>query len=163
MDYSAVEIGAENISALRSFLLEGPPAWEPLRSEMHTDEAAAGYMSLLYGAFCVAVRRRFTPLHTDGEIIRFVADLRITAGPDAGLINSLAAEDMIRRVVGAQPLEDTGPDDVETVLYAEVFILLYLVAESNFDDAALDDFIQDATIYAKEWLADRRAESSTRA
>ena len=82
---------------------------------------------------------------------------------DAGLINSLAAEDMIRRVVGAQPLEDTGPDDVETVLYAEVFILLYLVAESNFDDTALDDFIQDATIYAKEWLADRRTDSSTRA
>ncbi|TYB42683.1 hypothetical protein [Actinomadura chibensis] len=161
MDYSAVEIGAENISALRSFLLEGPPAWEPLRSEMHSDEVAAGYMSLLYGAFCVAVRRRFTPFYTDGEIIRFVADLRITAGPDARLINTLAAEDMIRRVVGTPPLEDSVLDDVETVLYAEVFILLYLVGEANFDDADLDDFIQDATVCAKEWLAARHAESST--
>lgn len=160
MDYSAVEIHEENILALRSFLLEGPQAWEPLRSKMQTDEAAAAYMSLLYGAFCVAVRRRFSPQYTIGEIIRFVADLRIAAEEDVELVNALVTEDLIRRVMGASPPRDGGPDDVATVLHAQVFVLLYLVAEADFDRAGLEQFIEDVTAYTEEWLAARRAEES---
>jgi hypothetical protein len=55
--FFAVRIGEENIRALRSFLLEGPDAWVPLQEEMQSnDESAAGYMSLLFGAFEVAAR-----------------------------------------------------------------------------------------------------------
>ncbi|TDB90159.1 hypothetical protein E1264_05815 [Actinomadura sp. KC216] len=160
MDYSAVAIREENILALRSFLQEGPQAWEELLSGMQTDEAAAGYMSLVYGAFCVAVRRRFSPKYTVGEIVRFVAELRMATEEDAEPINALAAEDMIRRVVGAPPLRDGGPDDVTTVLYAEVFVLLSLVAEAQFDRAGLEQFIEEATAYTEMWLAARRAEAS---
>ncbi|WP_375028923.1 hypothetical protein [Actinomadura sp. GTD37] len=159
MDYSAVRIGEENILALRAFLLEGPEAWVALEEKIQADdETAAGYMSLLYGAFCVAVRRRFSPRYTVGEVVRLVADVRIRAEEDAGLVNALVAEDMIRRVVGAPPLEDGGPDDVRAVLYAEVFVLLYLVGEADFDGAGLEQFIDEATAYTRQWLAARRNE-----
>ncbi|MEU4823002.1 hypothetical protein AB0H37_14100 [Actinomadura sp. NPDC023710] len=164
MDYSAIKIREENILALRSFLLEGPEAWAPLEDKIQVDdETAAGYMSLLYGAFYVALRRRFSPTYNVGEIVRLVADMRIKAGDDAGVINTLAAEALIRRVVGASPLQETGPDDVRTVLNAQIFIMLYLVAEMDLDRASLEQFIDEVTAYTEQWLAARRAEASTSA
>jgi hypothetical protein len=161
MDYAAVRTREENILALRSFLLEGPAAWESLQDELQVDdETAAGYMSLLYGAFCVAVRRRFSPRYTVGEIVQFVADVRVAAGEDASLISSLVAEDMIRHVVGAPPPDDGGSDDVRAVLYAEVYILLYLVGEADFDRAGLEQFIDETTTYTEQWLAARQSEQA---
>ncbi|SFN63325.1 hypothetical protein SAMN04489713_102644 [Actinomadura madurae] len=160
MNYSRVEICEENILALRSFLLDGPEAWVPLQDELQKDdETAAGYMSLLFGAFCVAVRRRFSPTYTVGDIVRFVADLRIKAEEDAHLINTLVAEDMIRRAVDAAPLKGDVPDDPSTVLHAQVIILLYLIAEAEFDRAGLEQFIDETTAYTKMWLDARQSES----
>ncbi|MES9605082.1 hypothetical protein [Actinomadura sp. NPDC000929] len=161
MDYSAIKIQEENILALRSFLLEGPEAWALLEDKILVDdETAAGYMSLLYGAFHVALRRRFSPTYNAEEIVRLVADMRIKAEDDEGLINPSAAESVIRRAVGASPLQETGPDDAKTVLYAQVFILLYLVAEMDLDRAGLEQFIDEVTSYTEEWLAARRDEAS---
>lgn len=164
MDYSAVRIGEENILALRSFLLEGPEAWVPLQDEMQVDdETAAGYMSLLFCAFEVAVRRKFAPTYFGGQLVRFVADVRITADEDANLIDPIIAEDMVRRAVDAPPLKETVPDDVTATLRAQVFILLYLVAEMDLDRAGLEQFIDEVTSYTEEWLAARRDESSASA
>ena len=161
MDYSAVRIGEENILALRSFLLEGPEAWVPLQNEMQVDdETAAGYMSLLFCAFEVAVRRKFAPTYIVGELVRFIADVRIAAGEDAHLINPLIAEAMVRRAVDAPPLKQSVPDDVSAILHAEVFVLLYLVAEMDLDRAGLEQFIDEVTAYTEQWLAARRDEAS---
>ncbi|MGW3773670.1 hypothetical protein [Actinomadura verrucosospora] len=161
MDYSAVRIGEENILALRSFLLEGPEAWVPLQDEMQVDdETAAGYMSLLFCAFEVALRRKFAPTYIVGQLVRFVADVRITADEDANLIDPIIAEDMVRRAVDAPPLKETVPDDVTATLRAQVFILLYLVAEMDLDRAGLEQFIDEVTSYTGEWLAARRDEAS---
>ncbi|MGC4954997.1 hypothetical protein ACLQ2P_17410 [Actinomadura citrea] len=164
MNYSAVRIGEANILALRSFLLEGPEAWVPLQDEMQVDdETAAGYMSLLFCAFEVAVRRKFAPTYIVGQLVRFVADVRIAAGEDANLINPLVAEDMVRRAVDAPLLKETVPDDVSATLHAQVFILLYLIAEMDLDRAGLEQFIDEVTAYTEQWLAARRAEASTSA
>ncbi|NEA27330.1 hypothetical protein [Actinomadura bangladeshensis] len=163
MDFSAVQIGEGNILALRSFLLEGPDAWVPLQEEMQSsDETAAGYMSLLFGAFEVAVRRRFAPTYTVGQIVRLVADLRITLGEDADEVNPIVAEDMIRRAVDAPPLKADVPDDLTATLNAQVCILLYLVGEANFDRVGLEQFIDEATTYTEQWLAARRSEQAER-
>ncbi|MEU9838582.1 hypothetical protein AB0C69_05090 [Actinomadura sp. NPDC048032] len=164
MDFSKIRIGEENILALRSFLLEGPEAWVPLQDEMQVnDETAAGYMSLLFCAFEVAVRRKFAPTYIVGQLVRFVADVRIAAGEDADLINPLVAEDMVRRAVDAPPLKETVPDDLSATLHAQVFILLYLVAEMDLDRAGLEQFIDEVTSYTEEWLAARRDEASASA
>ncbi|MER7544082.1 hypothetical protein ABTW95_13855 [Spirillospora sp. NPDC127506] len=161
MDFSAVKVKEENILALRSFLLEGPEAWAPLQEEMQRDdETAAGYMSLLFGAFEVAARRRFAPTYTVGQIVRLVADLRMRLGEDADLINPLIAEDMLRRAVDAPPLKAGVPDDLTATLNAEVYILLYLIGEADFDRAGLEQFIEEVTAYTEQWLAARRSEAA---
>jgi hypothetical protein len=161
MDLSAVEIREENILALRSFLLKGPEAWMPLRGDIQKDdETAAGYMSLLFGAFEVAVRRKFAPTYTVGQIVRFVANLRIRLGEDANEVNPIIAEDMIRRAVDAPPLKADVPDDLTATLNAQVCILLYLVGEADFDRAGLEQFIDEATAYTEQWLAARQSEQA---
>jgi hypothetical protein len=161
MNISAVRIGEDNILALRSFLLEGPQAWIPLQDEMQKDdETAAGYNLLLFGAFEVAVRRRFAPTYTVGQIVRLVADLRIRLGEDAGEVNPIVAEDMIRRAVDAPPLKADVPDDLAATLNAQVCILLYLVGEADFDRVGLEQFIDEATAYTEQWLAARRSEQA---
>jgi hypothetical protein len=161
INYSAVRIGEDNILALRSFLLEGPEAWVPLQDEMQVDdETAAGYMSLLFCAFEVAVRRKFASAYIVGQLVRFVADVRIAAGEAANVINPLIAEDMVRRAVDAPPLKEIVPEDVSATLHAQVFILLYLVAEMDLDRLGLEQFIDDVTAYTEQWLAARRAEAS---
>ncbi|WP_433462412.1 hypothetical protein [Spirillospora sp. CA-128828] len=164
MDYSAVEISEQNVLALRSFLLEGPEAWVPLQDEIQKDdETAVGYMSLLYGAFNVAVHRRFSPTYTIGEIVRFVADLRIEAKEEADLINPLVAEDMIRRAINAPQLKSDVPDDLTAVMSAEVHILLYLIAEADYDRADLEQFIEETTTYARKWLDALRTKATKQA
>lgn len=158
MNYSLVEIRDNNILALRYFLLEGPEAWAPLQYELRQDdETAAGYISLLLGAFSVAVRRRFSPTSSTAEIMHFVTDFRITL-EDAGLINPLVAEDVIRRTVDASPLDDDEPEDLMAVLHTKAHILLHLAAEADFSEHELDQFIEDVVGYTREWLAARRAE-----
>ncbi|MEU8123083.1 hypothetical protein AB0C21_30605 [Spirillospora sp. NPDC049024] len=164
MDYSKVSIGEENILALRSFLLEGPEAWVPLQDEIQVDdETAAGYMSLLFCAFEVAVRRKFAPTYFVWQLVRFVADVRIAAGEDAFLIDPLVAEDMVRRAVDAPPLKEAVPEDVSATVHAQVFILLYLIAEMDLDRAGLEQFIEEVTAYTEEWLAARWDEASASA
>ncbi|MEV4002451.1 hypothetical protein [Actinomadura sp. NPDC049753] len=163
-NFPATQVSEENILALRSFLLEGPEAWVPLKDKIQAnEETAAGYMSLLYGAFCVAVRRRFSPTYTDSEIVRLVADVRVKAQETAGLIDVSLAEDMLRSAVGAPTLQVGRTDDLRAVLYAEVFILLYLVAEMELDRAGLEQFIDEVAAYTEEWLAARRDEASASA
>ncbi|WP_147339620.1 MULTISPECIES: hypothetical protein [Actinomadura] len=148
--------------ALRHFLLDGPSAWQPLHGEFRKDdETAAGYVSLLLGAFSVAVRRRFPPNCDAAEIMRFVTELRISHQDEPGLINPLVAEDVIRHTVDASPLDDDGSQDLTTVLGIKAHILLYLVAEAGFSDAELDRFIDDVVAYTGNWLAARRAEMIT--
>jgi hypothetical protein len=96
-----------------------------------------------------------------GQIVRFIADVRIAAGEDANLINPLIAEDMVRRAVDAPPLKEAVPDDVSATLHAQVFILLYLIAEMDLDRAGLEQFIEEVTSYTEQWLAARAAEAST--
>ncbi|MES9539925.1 MULTISPECIES: hypothetical protein [unclassified Actinomadura] len=163
-NFLEIQITEENILALRSFLLEGPEAWVPLKDKIQANnKTAAGHMSLLYGAFCVAVRRKFSPAYTVDEIVQLVAEVRVKAQEDAGLINVPLAEDMVRAAVGAPTLHIGGADDLRAVLYAEVFILLYLIAEMDLDRAGLEQFIEEVTAYTEQWLAARRAEASTSA
>ena len=159
MDFSAVRIREENILALRAFLLEGPQAWVPLQDEMQKDdETAAGYNALLFGAFEVAVRRRFAPTYTVGQIVRLVADLRMRLGEDSDVIDPLVAEDIIRRAVDAPPFKADVPNDLRAAVIAQVYILLYLVGEADFDRAGLEQFIEEATAYTEQWLAARQSE-----
>ncbi|GAA4241795.1 hypothetical protein GCM10022254_72100 [Actinomadura meridiana] len=162
MDYSAVRIGEENILALRALLLEGPAAWTPIHEQVQEDdETAAGYMSLIVGAFHVAVLRKFSPTYTSSDIIQLVAEVRIALAESGGTLNALVAESLIREVLNAPQLKDDGGNDVEDVVLAHVFVLLFLVVEADYDRAGLEQFIEDATAQTEKWLAARRAGAVT--
>ncbi|TMQ98962.1 hypothetical protein ETD83_18770 [Actinomadura soli] len=159
MNYLLVDIRENNILALRHFLLEGPEAWVPLKYELQKDdETAAGYVSLLLGAFSVAVRRKFSPVCALADIAGFVAELRVKAEEDTVPLDLVLTEDAIRRAVGARPLmqDSESDDDLTTVLNTKVYVLLHLVAEAGFTRADLEEFVEDVAAYTRDWLAAQR-------
>lgn len=64
-------------------------------------------------------------------------------------VNALADEAMIRASSAHHHFGTVGrTNDVTTVLYVEVYVLLYLVADADFDRADLDQVIDEATALA---------------
>ncbi|WP_433469324.1 hypothetical protein [Spirillospora sp. CA-128828] len=111
---------------------------------------------MLYAAFGVAVRRKFSAGYSIPDVIRFVADMRIAYGRDVSPIHPGVAEGMIREALGDPSFEDFDPQDVEAVMGAEAAILDTLLDEANFDEAGLEEFIKDAAQFASGWVAARQ-------
>ena len=160
MDWSRVDLRDEHVEALHSYLSGDTEAWKALNDRITCDEIAASYMSLIYGAFVAAVRRKFSSSYSLVEVVRYVADLRIRIGADGGGINGRVAENLIRDVVGDPDLrKDPDFQDPYSVVPAELAILADLVFEASYDDAGLREFVRDSTRLARGWVAARQAES----
>ncbi|WUH96970.1 hypothetical protein OHR68_25905 [Spirillospora sp. NBC_00431] len=156
IDWSAVEIDDEHIAALRS-LLQGDPGASEKYASGTDDAAASGYTMVIYSAFAVAVRRRFSPKYTHAQLARYVADLRISLGADASQINPRVAESMMRAALGDETLKDHEPygADLSTMVVAELAIL-----DDLAQGAELDDLLNEAADHAHRWLAAERAKQA---
>ncbi|RFS82488.1 hypothetical protein D0T12_27205 [Actinomadura spongiicola] len=160
MDWAAVKIDDDHAAALRAFLDGDVETWEDLYSRMTTDEAAAGYMSMIYAGFVVAVRRRFSPTYTTPEIVRWVADLRMTLGDDGEQLNPRVTENLMRDVLGDPDLRsDDGIDDPYAVIPAQCAVLSELAAEVVIDEATLEEFIKDSVDFAEQWVSARQGQT----
>ncbi|TDB88711.1 hypothetical protein [Actinomadura sp. 7K534] len=157
-DCTGVEVRGEHIAALRSLLKGDPDAWQPFYSAESAKEAIA-YTVMLYGAFGVAVRRKFSPTYSLADVIRFVSDMRIGYGREVSPIHPRVAEEMIREVLGDPALGRFDPQNAETTIGAEVAVLDTLLHEANLDEAGLEEFIRDAADFARQWIAARQGEA----
>lgn len=160
IDCTGVEIRDEHVAALRSLLKGKTGAWGPFQVAESEEEAIA-YTVMLYGAFRVAVWRRFSPTYSNRDVIRFVADMRIGYGRDVSPIHPRVAEQMILETLGNPVAESYVPPDAETAIGAEIAILDTLLHEAHLDEAGLEEFIRDAAGFAKEWIAVRQDESGS--
>lgn len=162
IDWSVVEIEDEHVAALRS-LLEGRPEASEAYASVTDDAAASGYTMVIYSAFAVAVRRRFSPKYTHAQLARYVADLRISFGKDASQINPRVAESMMRAALGDETLKAREPygADLPTLVAAELAILDDLVQGAGLDEAGLDELLNEAADGARKWLAAERAAQAT--
>ena len=157
IDCTGVELRSEHIAALRSLLKGDPDAWEPFQVAESEEEAIA-YTVILYGAFRVAVWRKFSPTYSTPDVIRFVADMRIAYGQDVSPIHPRVAEQMILEALGNPAAESYVPPDAESTIGAEAAILDTLLHEANLDEAGLEEFIKDSADFAREWIAARQGE-----
>lgn len=153
IDCTGIEIRDEHVAALHSLLKGEPDAWE---LSQITESEAIAYTVTLYAAFSVAVRRKFSPIYSVSQVIRFVADMRIRLRDDANIVHPRVAEEMIREALGDPTLESMDLPDGETVIAAEAAILLALLDEAELDEAGLEEFIKDSTEFAREWIAMRQ-------
>ncbi|MFI0370841.1 hypothetical protein ACH35V_23470 [Actinomadura sp. 1N219] len=157
-DYTDVELHDEHIAALRSLLKFDLAAAEVYENETE-DAAAIGYTLMVYSAFAVAVHRKFAPTYSMAQILRYVADLRISLGDNASQVNPRVAECMIRAALGDETLDDHEPygADMQAMMDVEMTVLLDLADKARFNQAGLDKFLRDSADYARRWLTVQQA------
>lgn len=105
-DHSAhlMAVSDGQVAALRRSLsaASDQDAADAERQLMHlaTPDAAEGFGHLLYAAFVVAARRKFSPAWTRAALIRFVAEVRAHVCADPDDLDPAAAEHQLRTALG---------------------------------------------------------------
>lgn len=168
IDWSAVRIEEEHVAALR-LLAREPESWPSLQEKMPTDQAAAGYMQVIYAGCALALRRRFSPTYTVHDVVRYVAELRIElkeAGGDD--FNPRIAEQVIRGILGdpsVQRLQATDDrmavEDLQHSMVPQMNALFSVIGDGRSTDAETERFIQEAAGLARRWVEQKQAAAST--
>jgi hypothetical protein len=114
----------DQVTALRAYLAAADDAeaddaetrFLVLAKEDSIDELGA----LVYCTFAAAAQRRFSPVWTSADIVRFVADVRGSSPEAAALISASAAENQLRGALGKQL---SWRPDAETQAGVQPFLL----------------------------------------
>ncbi|MBB4774457.1 hypothetical protein [Actinomadura livida] len=140
-----------HLEALLALLVEGPEEWLERYGETIKNENNVGYSLLIYHAFNEALRLRFSPTYTVPQIIRFVADLRLTLKEYAHELDPRVAESLIRYSLGDDAFTGRPPfgTDEVTVMRAQLLMLVALVSEEELDEAELVKLVKDSAALAR--------------
>lgn len=149
----------EQVASFRAFLSGDSEEGVRRTGRFVESRGVEGYGELVYAAFALAVRRRFAPSWTIADVVRSVAAARARLLDVDVDIDPRAAEVMIRRVLGDAV---TGDFEDESKARAQVFVLLVLVDDEEFDDAGLDAFLADVRALADQLTGRRAAAHSPR-
>lgn len=117
-----------------------------------SDADARAYALLLQAVLSLAARRRFAPDCNDGDVIRYVAKVRI--GTDARTedldLDPKAAEAVLRHALGTPtPLEA----DAQTQMRAVMALLTVVLSELDLDESGIDEFLDGARKLAGRWMS----------
>ncbi|RKS67700.1 hypothetical protein BZB76_6825 [Actinomadura pelletieri DSM 43383] len=154
-DKAPTTVSDLHVTALRTFLVEGPEVWLKRHENLAKDETDLGFSLLLYAAFTKATKKKFSPLYSVPQLIRYVADHRLSLEEHARELNPRVAESLLRFALGDESLGERPPFGVDTmsVVRAEMYLLMALVQEAKLNDAELEEFIKDSAVLANEWAA----------
>jgi hypothetical protein len=111
---------------------------------------AAGLGALVYAAFGIAARRKFAPVWTHAEVIRFVGQVRALLVERRDVLDPVAAEQQLRSALGEQVAADSG---IEAKAHAQLILLDAIVQALELDDAVVADLLNQARETADQFLA----------
>lgn len=141
------------IAALQAILTGDNDAFHRLSMEpdlVHGD----GFPVLIATAFVAAARRRFPTGCSNGDVIRFVGQVRARDEGKHADLSAVAAEQMLLNVLRGEPISHEFDEDTEG--YAQIAILAELV--SDLDEQQLDMFLVEARGQADTWLVNRHSQ-----
>lgn len=139
----------DQVAALRAYL--------SARDDAEADGAEARFLALakanrldeigalVYCSFAAAARRRFSPVWTSADLVRFVAHARSSSPQVAAMISASAAENQLRTVLGEAA--DWRPDE-ETRARVQLLLLVALTADMANDE--LDTVLRDGRTLADQ-------------
>ncbi|GLW61791.1 hypothetical protein Arub01_00350 [Actinomadura rubrobrunea] len=147
-----MQVTDEHVKALRSYLSGDPEVWIPVHERLLASGRAEGHESLIWAAFALLVRRKFSPTWSVDKVIRYVASVRASLGEQASLIDARVAESLMCRALGdevnSEVLDKAGD---KAKVHAELVMLMALVSDANMDDSALDELLESAQKVANQW------------
>lgn len=143
------------VAALQAQLSGRFDEYQRLLNAMSKEEANLGYAALVGAAFFSAVRRRFIVDEkpaSDAEIIEFVAEARGRTPNAAEIIEPDVAELLINLSIGKAPLEARKNLDDNISIRIKALLLAMLVADEEFSEAELEEFLAEARELGEESL-----------
>jgi hypothetical protein len=143
-------VNGRQLAALRAQLAGRLDEHKELLAQLDWSVDAAGYTALLDAAFFEAAGRRFNGQMSAEDISAYVADVRARTDRAGEVVDQDAAERLIGGVLGRSNVEDLDP---RTAITVKQYLLVALVADGGYDEAALDQFLLDASKLADQWLA----------
>jgi hypothetical protein len=135
----------DQVAALRAWLRAGTDAeasdaerrFLALSRTGRLDEIGA----LVYGAFAAAARRRFSPVWTSADIIRFVAEFRSSSAEAAELLSPSAAENQLRGVLGEKQAIVPPEEDRARAQFLLLAALTVTLGSQELDQVLADSLI----------------------
>jgi hypothetical protein len=145
----AVAITDEQVAAMRAYLVGDIERYEHALAQL--DHAAQlDYVTLVSAAFFEAVEKRFNEGSVTTEVAAFVGHLRARSEDLANSISPEVAERLIRDVYTDEGVSDI-PDETKGSLHA--LLLAGMVADEQYDDSGLDEFLGKARKLADDLLS----------
>jgi hypothetical protein len=142
-------VTGEQVAALRAFLAFDL-SYQRLAGELSSSGRAHGFGELVYAAFVIAARRRFSPTWTSAQVVHFAAQLRVVLRAYDVDLDPRATEILLRQALGEGVTSDY---DDGTHALVMLFGLGELVSGERLDEAGLDAFVADARALADARLA----------
>jgi hypothetical protein len=138
-------------AALRAFLA-GDGEGMTLLAYQLGEKGMPGYLQLAEAALSVAAGKRFGPVFTSGDLVRYVAGARIARMADGHDFDfdPVAGENVLRSSLG-QPVP--RPADPGERLRAVVALLDALAGSEVHSASDVDDLLAQARALADRWLA----------
>jgi hypothetical protein len=113
----------------------------------HADGPA--YVTLTNAAFFEAVDRRFGASGTPDDVTAFVADVRARSDRVGNALDPQVSERMLLAAINGGNFADLDPREARS---SQRFLLAAMVADEQFDDDDLDEFIARARVIADKLL-----------
>jgi hypothetical protein len=143
-------VTTDQVATLRAHLAGDYDEYNRLWASLDRKAADSGYAALIAAAFFEAVDRRFTKSGSGAEVIEFVGSVRVRFDQGGDEIDPQVAETLIRAALG----DDSGAEiDDDSVISTQITLLTALVLDENFDNAGLDEFMEEARRLADEWTS----------
>ncbi len=115
--------------------------------QLATPDVAEGFGHLLYAAFALAARRKFSPAWTRADVVRFVADARAHVGKDPDDLDPIAAEHQLRTALGER-IPGYPPEEAR----ARAQVILLTALSRDLTDAELDGLLAEARTLADQLI-----------
>jgi hypothetical protein len=96
---------------------------------------------LVYAAFVIAARQKFSPTGMHTEVVRFVAQIRALLSERPDLLDPVAAEQQLRSALGENV---PAHPHAGTRVHTQVILLHALVQSQALDDTGLADLLHQA-------------------
>lgn len=143
-------VSDQQVAILRAYLAQDADEAARLNAQLAQPGDWDGYGEFVWAAFVLAVRRRFAPVWTVPQVVRYVAAVRARRDRDEDDFDPRIAEILMRRA-----LDDNVPADLDEVSRgrAQVFLLGELIADEQLGNAELDKFLAQVRTLADNWLS----------
>lgn len=143
------------VAALHAQLAGRFDEYRRLLSDMTKEEANVGFAALVAAGFFEAIRRRFIrdgEPASDAEVIEFVADSRGRTTNAAKIIVPDIAELIINLSLGKLPIDAKEGIDDNVSFKIKTLLLALLIADEDFSEVELEDFLVNVRELAEESL-----------